>query len=440
VAFEPWQMTALIFGSLIVLLLIGLPIAFVLGGIGVIFTLLIWGPQGLLMVSSMAYGKGTGFVLVAVPLFILMANVLEGSGVAEVLYDAMHKWFGVIPGGLASGTIVICAIFAAMAGISGVATVTMGLIALPAMLKRGYDRKTVTGGIMCGGALGIIIPPSIIAILYGSITGTSVGKLFMGGVFPGIIIAIVAIIYITIRCLITPGFGPVIAKEERASWGEKLASLRAIILPLTLIIVVLGSIYAGICTPTEASGIGAIGAIICAAIHRRLNWEMFKGAVWRSLNITVMCLWIVFCAGCFSAIYTVGGASEFMLGLVSGLDIPPLAMIGIMQFIFFILGMFIDPLGMCMICAPVFVPIVITLGFNPVWFGVLFIINAGMAYITPPFGFNLFYMKALVPPDMGMGELYRSVYPYVACQMVVLILVMFFPQIAMWLPGMMIGK
>jgi len=435
---ELWQITALLFGLLVFFIVLGLPIAFTLAGLGIIFTLILWGPSGLLMIASHAYGEGTNFVLVAVPLFIFMANVLEVSGIADDLYTTMYRWLQGVPGGLASGTVIICAIFAAMAGISGVATVTMGLIALPAMLKRGYDRKTVVGGICCGGALGIIIPPSVIAIIYGSITGTSVGRLFMGGVFPGILIAVLAIIYITVRCVTTPRFGPVVPKEERVDWHEKFISLRGIILPVILIVVVLGTIYAGVCTPTEASGIGAIGAIICAAIHRKLSWGNVKTATWRTLNITAMVIWIVFGASCFAAVYTACGASNFMMSLVMGLNIPPLAVIGIMEFIIFILGMFIDPAGMCMICAPVFVPIVEALGFDPVWFGILFIVNSGMAYITPPFGFNLFYMKSLVPPDMGMGEIYKSVYPYVACQMVVLILVMFFPQIGMWLPTRMI--
>ena len=430
-------LTVLIFGMLIVLLVLGLPIAFTLSGIAIVFILVLWGPSGLLMIASAAYAQAGSFVLVAVPLFIFMAVVLEGSGMAEDLYEMMHKWLGAIPGGLASGTVIICAIFAAMAGISGVATVTMGLIALPAMLKKGYDRKMVVGGIACGGALGIIIPPSIIAVLYGSITGTSVGKLFMGGMIPGILIAVVMIIYITVRCTINPTMGPTVPKQERANWSEKMASLKGVILPLILIAVVLGTIYSGIGTPTEASGIGALGAVICAAVNKKLSWKSLKLASVRSLNVTIMGIWIVIGANCFAGIYTAGGASELMLSFVNTLDIPPLAIIGLMQFVFFILGMFMDPIGMLMICAPVFLPVVEALHYDPIWFGILFIVNSGMAYITPPFGFNLFYMRAIVPSDMKMEEIYISVYPYVACQAIVLILVMFFPEIGMWLPGKM---
>jgi len=434
---EPSLLTILLFGSLVALLLLGLPIAFTLGGLAILFTLWLWGPAGLLMVASHAYGVGMDFILVSVPLFVLMAVVLEGSGIAEELFETMYRWLGGLPGGLLTGTVIICAIFAAMSGISGVATVTMGLIALPAMLKRGYDRKMAIGGIMCGGALGIIIPPSVIAILYGSITGTSVGKLFIGGLVPGLIIALVMIIYTTIRCIINPEKGPPVPLEERANWKEKFISLKNIILPFLLIILVLGVIYTGICTPTEASGIGALGALVSSLIHRRLTWKKLKLAVLRTLSVTCMAMWIVIGAKSFSSIYTAGGASDFILSLVKDLQVPPLLMIGIMQFIFFILGMFIDPVGMCMICSPVFLPIVTTLGFDPTWFGILFILNCGMAYITPPFGFNLFYMRAIVPEDCSMGEIYKSVWPWVVCQAVVLILVMFFPEIGMWLPNRM---
>jgi tripartite ATP-independent transporter DctM subunit len=434
---DPAWVTVFLFSSLVVFLLLGLPIAFTLGGLALLFTFLLWGPSGLLMMVSHAYGESTNFILVSVPLFILMAVILEGSGIAEDLFETMYLWFGGLPGGLLTGTIVICAIFAAMSGISGVATVTMGLIALPAMLKRGYDRKMVVGGIMCGGALGIIIPPSVIAILYGSITGTSVGKLFMGGFVPGILIAGVMILYCTVRCIRNPKYGPPVPAEERASLRKKIASLKNVVFPFLLILLVLGVIYSGICTPTEASAIGALGAILCSLVNRRLNWKSLRAASLRTLNITCMAMWIVIGAKSFASIYTAGGASDFILSLVKDLAIPPLTMIWIMQVIFFILGMFIDPVGMCMICSPVFLPIVTNLGFDPTWFGILFILNCGMAYITPPFGFNLFYMRAIAPADCTMGEIYASVWPWVICEAVVLMLVMFFPIIGMWLPNQM---
>jgi tripartite ATP-independent transporter DctM subunit len=277
----------------------------------------------------------------------------------------------------------------------------------------------------------------VIAILYGSITGTSVGKLFMGGFVPGILIAGVMILYCTIRCIRNPKYGPPVPVEERTNFRAKIVSLKYIIFPLLLILLVLGVIYSGICTPTEASAIGALGALLCSLIKRNLTWKSLKAATLRTLNITCMAMWIVIGAKSFSSIYTAGGASDFILSLVQNLAIPPLMMIGIMQFIFFILGMFIDPVGMCMICSPVFLPIVTNLGFDPTWFGILFILNCGMAYITPPFGFNLFYMRAIAPADCTMGEIYASVWPWVICEAVVLVLVMFFPIIGMWLPNQM---
>jgi tripartite ATP-independent transporter DctM subunit len=433
---EPWLISVIIFSCLIMGLVLGLPIAFVLSGIGIIFMVVMKGPQGLLLVSSFLYSQGTNFILIAVPLFILMANFLEVSGIADDLYNTMYRWTIRIPGGLASGTIIICAIFAAMAGISGVATVTMGLIAIPSMLRHQYDKKMVVGSVMAGGALGILIPPSVIAILYGSITNTSVGKLFMGGLLPGILLASLFIIYITIRCLIQPKLGP--PADESFSWREKLESLKAVVFPVLLIILVLATIYLGITTPTEAAGIGAFGSLICLIIYRRFTWENVKTAVLRSFTIACMAVWIVFGAHCFTAVYSMGGGSDFMLSLVSGINIPPLAMIGIMMFIYLILGMFMDPVGQVMLTMPVFFPIVDFLGFDPVWFGVLFIMNCEMDYITPPFGFNLFYMKAIVPKEITMGDIYRSVWPFVTVQAVALVIVMIFPELALWLPNKMI--
>jgi tripartite ATP-independent transporter DctM subunit len=313
----------------------------------------------------------------------------------------------------------------------------MGLIAIPSMLKRGYHKDISVGTVAAGGALGILIPPSIIAILYGSITGASVGKLFMGGMIPGLALATIFVLYITIRCMIQPHMAPPPAEGERFTWAQKMQSLKGLVLPLLLIASVLGVIYTGICTPTEASAIGASGSLICCILKGRMSWANLRTAVLRTFNVTCMCIWIVIGAKCFTSVYIGCGASQFMMQLVEGLDIPPLGVIAFMDFIYIILGMLMDPAGMVMITAPVFVPIVTGLGFDPVWFGVLFIINAEMAYITPPFGFNLFYMKAIVPEGIKMSDVYKSVIPFVFCQLVCLIIVMLFPGMALWLPGTM---
>lgn len=433
---EPSLATALLFGSMIILLLLGLPIAFALGGIAVIFTLWMWGTPGLLMIISSTYGQGTSFVLVALPLFILMANFLGVSGIADDLYNTMYHWVGHIPGGLASGTVVACALFAAMAGISGAATVSMGLIAIPSMLQRGYDKRMTLGTVAAGGALGILIPPSFIAIIYASVTAISVGKLFMGGLIPGIMLAVMFIIYISIRCRLNPTLGPPV--EERFTWREKFNALRYVAFPLIIIFMVLGSIYFGITTPSEAAGVGAFGAMIACVLHRRLTWANLKTVVQRSLSLSAMCLWIVIGATCFSRIYSAIGASEFITSLVMNLNIPPLGVIWIMMFILFILGMFIETTGICLITVPVFIPIVHALGFDPLWFGILFIVNTEMGLISPPFGMTLFWLKGVVPKGISIGDIYRSVFPFILIQATGLALVVYFPVIATWLPSMMI--
>lgn len=428
-------MTLIIFACLFVGLICGLPIAFTLGGIGAIFLFCLQGPGGLFIVASGLFEKAGSFILVAAPLFVLMANFLEVSDIADDLYSTMYRWTINLPGGLASGTVVICAIFAAMAGISGVATITMGLIAIPSMLKRNYDKRLVVGTVSAGGALGILIPPSVIAVLYGSLASVSVGRLFMGGMIPGILLAVIFIVYITLRCRIQPHLGP--PGDETFSWKEKLTSLKYVILPVLLILLVLGTIYFGICTPTEAAGVGAFGSLICLIYYRKFNWDNLRKALLSTFNITSMCIWIIFGAHCFSAAYSMIGAGDFMLSLVSGTGLPPIVYIIIMQLIWFVLGCLLDPIGMLMVTLPVFLPLVISLGYDPIWFGVLFIINCEMAYITPPFGFNLFYMKSIVPKEISLKDIYWSVLPFVGCQALLLILCVIFPKLILWLPDTM---
>lgn len=433
---ETWLVTILLFGSLLLCLALGLPLAFAFGGIAIIFSSILWGPKSLFLLPVGAFEDSTNFILIAVPLFVFMANILENSGVAEDLYEMMYRWMGRVRGGLGMGTVVICAIFAAMAGLSGVATITMGLIALPSMLKRGYDKRMAVGCVSAGGTLGILIPPSVIMILYAFLCEESVGKLFIAGIIPGIILSLIFILYIGIRCWWNPVMGPPI--EEKSSWIEKLRALKAMVLPLLLIIVVLGVIYTGVCTPTEAASVGALGAITCAIIHGRFNQRVLTRALSRTMMITSMVMWILIGAGAFTKLYTALGAPEMLNGIISDLQVAPWMMICFMMLIFFLLGMFIDPAGIIMICTPIFIPIVRALGFDTVWFGILFVINMEMGYITPPFGFNLFYMKAIVPPEISMVDIYRSIVPFVALEMIGLLIIIFFPELATWLPSRMI--
>jgi tripartite ATP-independent transporter DctM subunit len=429
--------TLLLFGALILFLALGLPLAFVLGGVGVVGCYFLWGSKGLFVVAAQAYGAMGKFSLLSIPLFIFMAMILERAGVADDLYTMMHRWMGPVRGGLAIGTVLICAIFAAMSGISATATVSMGLIALPAMLKRKYDKIMALGSISGGGALGILIPPSVPMILYATLTGESIGGLFAGGVFPGLLLTLIFSLYIGIRCFFQPALGPALPKEERATWEEKFASLRAVVLPVMIILMVLGSIYAGVCTATEAAALGCLGALISAAIYRRLNWQMFKESSFRTASLTAMIIWILIGAYCFTSVYTGTGAHELMEHLLLSIPGGRYAILFTMQMVFFILGCILDPAGIIMICTPVFVPVIKALGFDPLWFGVLFIMNMEMGYLTPPFGFNLFYMKAIAPPGVTMTDIYRSIVPFVALQAIGLIIVIIFPEIALWLPKQM---
>jgi len=428
-------LTALFFLSLLIFLAMGLPLSFVLGGVSVIFLYFTWGPESFYMVASQTWGAMNKFTLEAVPLFILMAMILERSGVAKDLYEMMYLWFGRVGGGLAIGTVVICAIFSAMCGISGAAVVSMGTIALPSMLERNYDKELALGCINSGGGWGILIPPSVIMILYALITGESVGRLFAGGVFPGLLLLVLVSSYIAIRCYFQPHLGPALPIEERGDWSRKLTALKAVILPIIIVLMVLGSIIGGITTPTEAAAMGVLGAIISALVYRQFSWIMVREAALRTLRLTGMIMWILFGAYCFSAAYHGMGANQLIENMMQHIPGGRWGTIIFIQFIIFLLAMVLDPAGIMMICIPVFLPVVKALGFDPLWFGILFVINMEIGYMTPPFGFNLFYLKGIVPPNITMGDIYRSVIPYTLVELTGMIIVMIFPQIAIWLPN-----
>lgn len=427
-------LSLLFFGALLVFLILGLPLSFVLGGVSMIFLYFTWGPESFYMVAAQTWGAMNKFTLVAIPLFIFMAMILERSGVAKDLYEMMYLWFGPVAGGLAIGTVVICAIFSAMCGISGAAVVSMGTIALPSMLQRNYDKELALGCINSGGGWGILIPPSVIMILYALISGESVGALFAGGVFPGLMLLILVSCYIAVRCYFQPHLGPAIPQEERGNWPRKLAAMKAVILPVIIVGMVLGSIIGGITTPTEAAATGVLGAIISALVYRQFSWGLMKEAAIRTLRLTGMIMWILFGAYCFSAAYHGMGAHHMIENLMQHVPGGAWGSIIFIQFIIFLLAMVLDPAGIMMICVPVFLPIVKAHGFDPLWFGILFVINMEIGYMTPPFGFNLFYLKGIVPPGITMGDIYRSVVPYTLVEATGLVLVMIFPQIAVWLP------
>ena len=428
-------LTLLFFGSLLFFLLLGLPLAFVLGGVSVIFLYFTWGFDSFYMVASQIWGTMGSFTLVAIPLFVFMAMVLERTGVARDLYRMMHLWFGGLRGGLAIGTLVICAVFAAMVGISGAAVVAMGTIALPSMLERGYDRKMALGVINTGGGWGILIPPSILMILYALITGVSVGQMFAAGIMPGVLLMVMTVLYILVRSTLQPHLAPALPPEERGTWPEKLRALRAVLLPIGVVFMVLGSIIGGITTPTEAAAMGVLGSLISAAVYRQLKWSILQEAAIRTFKLTGMIMWILFAAHAFSAAYQSMGAQELIEGMMQHIPGGPWGIIIAMMVIIFFLAMVLDPVGIMLITLPVFMPIVKSLGFDPIWFGILFVINMEIGYKTPPFGFNLFYLKGVVPPGITMKDIYTSVVPFVIIEILAIAIIMVFPEIATWLPG-----
>ena len=427
-------LTLLFFGSLLFFLILGLPLAFVLGGVSVIFLYFTWGFDSFYMVASQIWGTMGSFTLVAIPLFVFMAMVLERTGVAKDLYRMMHLWFGGLRGGLAIGTLVICAIFAAMVGISGAAVVAMGTIALPSMLERGYDRKMALGVINTGGGWGILIPPSILMILYALITGVSVGQMFAAGIMPGVLLMVMTVTYILIRSTLQPHLAPALPPEERGTWPEKLRALRSVLLPMGVVFMVLGSIIGGVTTPTEAAAMGVLGSLISAAVYRQLKWSILQEAAIRTFKLTGMIMWILFAAHAFSAAYQSMGAQELIEGMMQHIPGGPWGIIIAMMVIIFFLAMVLDPVGIMLITLPVFMPIVKSLGFDPIWFGILFVINMEIGYKTPPFGFNLFYLKGVVPPGITMKDIYTSVVPFVIIEIIAIGIIMVFPKIATWLP------
>ncbi len=431
-------LTLLFFGALLFFLMLGLPLAFVLGGVSVVFLYFTWGIDSFYMVASQMWGSMNSFTLVAIPLFVYMAMLLEQSGVAQALYRMMHLWWGGVRGGLAIGTVAICTIFAAMVGISGAAVVTMGTIALPAMLDRGYDKRMAIGCISAGGGLGILIPPSVLMILYSLITGASVGKMFAAGVVPGVMIALMISAYIFIRCWLQPELGPALPKEQRGDWSEKVAALRAVLLPMLVVTMVLGSIMFGIATPTEAAASGVLGAMISAAVHGKLTWALLRESAIRTFVLTGMIMWILFAAHSFSAAYQGMGAQTLIQNLAGHIPGGPWGTIIFIQIVLLLLGMVLDPVGIMLITLPVFLPIVTGFGFDPIWFGILFIINMEIGYQTPPFGFNLFYLKGIVPPGITMGDIYQSATPFTLVLILGLIIIMLFPTLATWLPSLVL--
>jgi tripartite ATP-independent transporter DctM subunit len=427
----------LLFGGMFFMLSLGLPVAFVLGGLATLFTAVFWGPESLFIVVARTFAMMQTTTLVAAPLFVLMATVLERSGVAEDLYEVMYRWIGSIKGGLAVGTVLACTIIAAMSGIASTGVVMMGVMALPAMLKRGYDKRLATGCILAGGVLGPLIPPSISLVLYGTIAKVSIGALFAGGMGAGILCSFLIIAYILIRCYINPELGPPIPPEERFDLKAKVASLKGVILPLLLIGAVLGSIYSGIATPTEAAAVGALGAFVCSAIHRRLDWKLISDVAKSTIKVQGFIMWILFSAQAFASVYMGLGAATLVTRLVETYEIGWWTMLISIQVVWFLLGCVIDAWSILMITLPILMPLIPIYGFDPVWLGVLYAVNTQTGYLTPPFGAMLFMMKGIAPKSVTMRDIYNSITPFVITQLVCLALCIVFPAVITWLPRLL---
>lgn len=445
-------LTVLMFGSLAVLLTLGLPLAFVTGGLACVFLFVFGDASALNIIPSRIYPLMTDYQLTAIPMFIFMASLLERAGVIEELFDMVYKMLGGLRGGLASSTVIASTLLAAMCGVIGATEVTMGLIALPAMLRRRYDSSIACGSILAGGTLGILIPPSILAILFAVVAQQSVGALFIGAVVPGLILSGLYIAYITLRCHFNPSLGPSLDAEERVSAAEKLRLLKGLAAPIALVTIVLGVIFTGVATPVEAAGIGSFGAMVVSAMHGRLTLANVRSAALSTMKVTGMVLWIIFGATLFVGFYIFNDGQEFVRQALTGMGLGPYGVLLLMMVVLVVLGMFLDWVGILLLAVPIFIPIIRGLSFDgvfglpgvspedlPLWFGVVYMVNMQMSFLSPPFGYALFYLKSVAPPEITMVKIYKSSLPFLLLQATGLALCIIFPEIVLWLPRIVYG-
>ncbi|MEZ9525419.1 TRAP transporter large permease [Enterovibrio norvegicus] len=426
----------LMFSSMMLMLLTGQRVFAAIGSVAVIASLLLWGDGG----SEIAFGAAMKLMkwypLLTLPLFIFMGYMLSESGIAEDLYKMFHVWMGPIHGGLAIGTILLMVAVSAMNGLSVAGMAIGASIALPELLRRGYDKIMVTGVIQAGSSLGILVPPSVVLVLYGMIARQPVGKLWLAGVFPGLMMATMFIIYIVVRCKMQPQLGPALSQEERnVPLAEKLKLLRAGILPLGIFFSMTGLFLLGVTSLVESSAVGALAATLAAIIKRRLTKDVMENTLRKTLSVSCMFMWIILAALCFGAVFDGLGAVKAIEALfVNRLGLSPWEILILMQLSYLVMGTFLDDTAMLVIVAPLYVPLVKLLGFDLIWYGVLYTITCQIAYMTPPFGYNLFLMRAMAPPEISLKDIYRSIIPFVFIMMFALVIVMAFPQVALWLP------
>jgi tripartite ATP-independent transporter DctM subunit len=436
---------AWMFLALTILLMAGFPVTFTLMGTALCFGLFSFGWSFFNLLPLRIWGVMTNQTLLAVPLFVFMGVMLERSGLAEELLDTMGLLFGRIRGGLAVSVVVVGALLGASTGIVGATVVTMGLLAVPTMLKRGYNKALATGTVSASGTLGQIIPPSIVLVLIGDIVGVPVGDLFMGAVLPGLVLVGLYIFYILVICLIKPKWAPPIPREELAALTPKILFakvMRALFPPLFLIVAVLGSIFAGVASPTEAAAVGAVGATILTIMNRKFSMEILRQVMDTTLQLTCMVFIILVGAAAFGLVFRGMGGDDMVRHFLGGIAHThgKWFVLFIVMALIFVIGFFLDFIEITFIHVPVLAPIMIEFGFDPAWFCILIAVNLQTSFMTPPFGFSLFYLKAVTPPEIKTGDIYRGIIPFVFFQLIGLCIVVFYPQLVTWLPKVVFSQ
>jgi tripartite ATP-independent transporter DctM subunit len=430
------------FLTVLFFLLSGFPVAFTLGGISIIFGVILFGSNFFFLLPLRIWGIMDNYVLIAVPLFIFMGVMLERSGLAEELLETMALLFGKLRGGLAISVLMVGALLGASTGIVGATVVTMGLLSLPVMIKRGYKEETASGIIMASGTLGQIIPPSIVLVLLGSVLNVPIGKLFIAALLPGILLFFFFFIWIVILTITKPGSVPAMPKEdlERFQGKGKIKKIfNAFFLPAILILAVLGSIFAGIASPTEAAAVGAMGASILTILRRRFNYLTLKSVMMRTTSLTSMVFLILIGATAFSLVFRGMHGDRYLSQLILASSLEPHHFLAIVMIAIFICGFFIDFIEITFIIVPIIAPIFIQMNIDLIWVGILIAMNLQTSFLTPPFGFSIFYLKGVAPPGVSIRHLYKGAIPYVIIQLLALMTVILFPDIALWLPKIIMG-
>jgi tripartite ATP-independent transporter DctM subunit len=432
---EPTIITLIVIFSFLILLLAGMPVFGALGFASVIGILLLQGPRGLGAVPGVIYDRLAGFTLVAVPLFILMGEIIFISGIGADIYTATSRWLNRLPGSLGMSSVAACAIFSALCGVSVAGAATIGSFAIPEMLKRKYDKSLATGCVAASGGLALLIPPSVALILYGVVGDESVGKLFIAGILPGIVLALLMMVYIFMVAILRPDLAP--RAEARVTWRMRFTALARIWPVLILILLVLGSIYTGIATPTEAAAVGCIGAFIFGFFRKKFSWQVIK-QIFRSTMLTSGMIMLIFSAALlFGYVLTRLQVPQQLAGLVAAADLPNWLVLTLIFALLYLMGMFMDIVSVILISTPILLPIVIGMGYSPLWFGIVMAIACEIGTETPPVGLNLFVIKGVSPPSVSLMDVIRGSIPFAVVETLGLIIFIAFPDLVLWLPGLL---